>query len=204
MKCEKVQRNLSAYADDEVGQKLREQIAEHLAVCERCAAEFSQLDKVASMAKSSLRDVLSAKQSPSGLRAQVMRSIEPIPAPRMLVLSVRSLVAGAALISLIVGSLVGVVAGSRFHSERDTLRMEIAKQRQDLELAAGTASAAQKKLLAAHARADTLEEELRLLAQKASERDQLASETSTSYARGPVLSSLQMPGARRILENGLF
>jgi anti-sigma factor RsiW len=204
MKCEKVRRNLSAYADGEVGEKLRGQIAEHLSVCERCAAEFSQLEEVAGMAKSSLREMLSAKRLPSDLRPMVMRSVQPIRPPRVVVLSVRNVVAGAALISLIVATLVGVVLGSSFRSQRDALRVQIAEHRRALNAATSEATAVEERLMVTQARTDALEEELRLAVEKVSDRDELASETSRAYAWRPVFSSLQMPGARRLLENGLF
>jgi len=206
MKCEKIRKNLSAYADGELGGKLRQQIAGHLSVCEKCAEELSSLEKIAGMAKSSLREMVSAKVPPSDLRAQVMRAVESEKAPRTVMISVRRLVAGTALVALMAGFLMGIVLESRFRSQREVFRREIAEQRRILDIAQSNANGNRTQLLAARATLIETEEKLRLAQRRASEGDQIAAETATGkrYAWRPVLSSLQMPGARSLLENGLF
>jgi anti-sigma factor (TIGR02949 family) len=206
MKCEKVQKNLSAYVDGEVGLKLRQRMEEHLAGCPACAAERDAIERIAAAASSSVRLRFSEKEAPHEIRAEVMRRLAQSPARRVVVLPARRLVAAAALGVLVGGLLVGFVLESGFRSQRQALRAEIEGSRAELAAARAEKESARTELSAARAALSVVEEELRLAQQRINETTRLASRAPRDerYAWRPVLSSLQMPGARALLENGLF
>ena len=49
MEHDKIQRNLSAYKDCELDEKLRDKISRHLQACEVCRAELKELDQIDSL-----------------------------------------------------------------------------------------------------------------------------------------------------------
>lgn len=206
MKCEKVQRNLSAYVDGEVSDRLRQRMVQHLAGCPMCAAERDAIERVAAAAKSSVRARALDEESPRGLRAEVMSRLEQFPPRRVVMVPARRLVAAAALGVLVGGLLVGLVLESGFRSQRQALRAEIAGSRAELAAARAEKESARTELSAARAALSVVEEELRLAQERMDETARLASRAPRDerYTWRPVLSSLQMPGARALLENGVF
>lgn len=206
MKCKKVQKNLSAYIDDEVSSRLRQRMERHLAGCPMCAAERDAIEKVAVAASSSVRSFLSGKETPRGFRAEVIGRLEQPPARRVVMIPVRRLVAAAALGVLVGGLLVGIVLESGFRSQRQALRAQIEGSRAELAAARAEKESARTELSAARAALGVVEEELRLAQERIDETSRLAAQVpgGERYVWRPVLSSLQMPGARALLENGVF
>lgn len=205
MKCEKVQKDLSAYVDGEVGLKLRQRMEKHLARCPACAAEREAIEKVAAAAKSSLQTRTLDKESPRDLRANVMNRLEPSSPRRVVVLPARRL-AAAALASLIAAFLLGVLLQSSFSSQRQPLREEVAECRAVLKATSKERDRAKRELATAQEALGLVEEKLRLARQQIDETERLAAQPPREerYVWRPVVSSLQMPGARALLENGVF
>ncbi len=205
MKCEKVQKNLSAYVDGEVCSRLRQRMEKHLAGCAMCAAERDAIEKVAAAAKSSVRAWASDKEAPRDLRAEVMDRLEQSPARRVVVMPARRL-AAAALASLVAAFFLGILFQSGFSSQGQALRNEIAECRAALRVARTNRDEARAELTFARTRLGTMDEELRLAQRRIDETERLAAQVpgGERYVWRPVLSSLQMPGARALLENGVF
>ncbi|MDP2899114.1 MAG: anti-sigma factor [bacterium] len=205
MKCEKVQKNLSAYVDSEIGSRLRQRMEKHLAGCPMCAAERDRIEKVAAAASSSVRLFLSDKEAPRDLRAQVMDRLEQSPARRVVVMPARRL-AAAALTGLVAAFFLGILFQSGFSLQRQALRNEIAECRAALRVARTNRDKARAELAAAQATLGVVDEELRLAQRRIDESERLAAQVpgGERYVWRPVLSSLQMPGARALLENGVF
>lgn len=206
MKCGKVGKNLSAYADGELKSKLRQRVERHLALCEKCAAELAGLKELTEAARATLRKMVSAKAPPHDLRERVMQAVQPIRASRPILIPVRKLVVGAALIALASGSCVGVGLELRFRSEREVFRRRIAEQRSAIAVAEKDSATARAHLVETRTALRMMREQLRLAF---AERIAIAEVAERAPAAGrsawpPVLSSLQMPGAKSLLENGLF
>ena len=205
MKCEKVQKNLSAYVDGEGGSRLRQRMEKHLAGCPMCAAERDRIEKVAAAASSSVRLFLSDKEAPRDLRAEVMDRLEQLPARRVVVMPARRL-AAAALAGLVAAFFLGILFQSGFSLQGQALRKEIAGCRAALKAARSERDRAKTEWAAAQATLGVVEEELRLAQRQIDETERLAAQVpgGERYVWRPVLSSLQMPGARALLENGVF
>ncbi len=205
MKCEKVQKNLSAYIDGEVSSRLRQRMVMHLARCPRCAAERDAIQKVAAAAKSSVRAWAFDRESPQDLRAGVMHRLQQSPARRVVVLPVGRLVGGA-LAGLVAAFSLGILLQSSFSSQGQPLRNEIAERRAALKATTKKWERVKKDLASARATLSLVEERLRFAQRRIDEGTPLASRAPRDErsAWRPVLSSLQMPGARALLENGVF
>ncbi len=205
MKCKRVLENLSAYADGELGSKLRRQIGMHLAVCERCAAELSRLEQVTDAARASLRRIVSETAPPDGLRERVMRATEPMRPHRPILIPVRTLAGAAAIIALMSGFLGSVVQESRSRSEREAFLRKIVEQGRELDRARGDSQAARTQLMIAEARRSAMGDQWRVASAVPKESDVVTEGRSPGAGSWPpALSSLQMPGARSLLKNGLF
>ncbi len=203
MKCAKVSKNLSAYVDGELGERLRRSVSEHLKTCEKCALQLSRLEEVARVTKASLQVLTSAKTSPAHMREQVIRGTQPLVAHRPLMIPVAQFALVLTIVALISGLLVGIVQGARFSAKRTALRREIAEQSRGLVGTVKESEETRTQLLAAQARLSEVEEKLRL----ASARKGLTgadAETPSTRPWRPVLCSLHVPGAESILKNGLF
>lgn len=205
MKCEKVQKNLSAYVDGEVGLNLRQRMEEHLARCPMCAAERDAIEKVAAAASSSVRSLLCEKESPRDLRAEVMARLTQPPARRVIVLPTRRF-AAAALAILIGAFLLGILFQSSLSSQGQPIQKEIAECRASLKATRKEWDRAKRELATAREALGIVEERLRLARQRIDEMERLAAQAPAGERSvwRPVVSSLQMPGARAILENGVF
>jgi anti-sigma factor (TIGR02949 family) len=200
MNCSKIRKNLSAYADGELGARPRRKINRHLAHCEKCAAELAGLEEVTQTAKHSLQSVVSGRVPPADLRNRIIGAAHRLRPPRPLLVPVRRLVAGAAIVALASGLFAGFVIGSRFRSERENFRSRIAELDRALALAQVDNVVAQARLVEARAKLMDAEQQLRLASAKALQP------TLPGAARlwPPVLSSIQKPDVQSLLENGLL
>lgn len=205
MKCKKVLKDLSAYADGEVGSGLRERMERHLEVCEGCAAELSRLREVTDAAKRSLRAVASAKSPPQGLRERVMEATEPLRPHRAILIPAGRLAAGAIGIALASGLLVGAVQELRFRSERAALSETVSERSRELRTVRRDSEAARTQLSLTEAKLRRTEAALRLASSVQRESEREGEGLSPEGRRPwPVLCSLQTPEAESLLKNGLF
>ena len=204
MNCGRVRQNLSAYADGELGTKLRRKVAGHLAACEKCSAELSRLEEVTEAARKSLLKVVSAKTPPGGFREGVMEATQAIPLHRPLLIPARQFAAVAVVIAVASGLLIGLMQEWRFRSAKGALHQKIVQQDMALALAKSDWRRARMQVLAADAKLSELKEQLRLASAEKTEREKTAEGALAPGTWPPVLLSLQAPGARSLLENGLF
>ncbi len=206
MKCKKVRKNLSAYADGELKPRPRDRIAAHIASCRECSAELSRIQEVARAAKASVRSVVSAKEPPSDLRRQVMQALSPIPSPRCIPIPVRKLAAGAIVLSVVSGLFGAGLVGLRPGSEGNTLRRTVAVQRRVIAEAQRDSQTARAELLTVKARLSRTERELRVALVRSGELARVLAQAPGEEPRlvRPAITSLEMPGAQSLLANGFF
>ena len=205
MKCKRILKNLSAYADGELKPKLRDRLTTHLASCEGCAAELSRVQKVAHAARASLRTIVSTKEPPSDLRRKLIQSLPPRPAPRRVFIPVRRL-AAAIILAFVAGSISTALLRLRSGLGPDALRRTIAVQRRAIADTQRVLRTAQEQLLAVKAKLTRTEQELRIASARIAESGPLVAQSIGEERRAlrPFLSSVQMPGAQNLMENGLF
>ncbi|NQT81826.1 zf-HC2 domain-containing protein [bacterium] len=206
MKCKKVQKNLSGYADGEVRPKLRQRLERHLTVCEKCAVELSRLEAVTQAAEKSLLRVVSTKAPPPELRERVMQATQSLWPRLPVMIPAGKLAAAAVTIALVSGLLVGVAQELRFRSKREDFRREIAEQSRGLTLAKRDSGTAREQLTEAQAKLSEMEAQLALASAVRDDSDRIAEVRPSPDRRlwPPVLCSLQMSDAESLLKNGLF
>ena len=206
MKCKKVSHNLSAYMDGELPRGLRQKVESHLTACSRCSAELSRLEQVNREAKSSLERVLGAKESPPGLRRGILEAIEPLPRHRPVMVPLRRLAFAGTVVALASGVLVGAIQEVRFRHQRAALDRRILDQGHELAIVKTDFGAARRQLSRSEAMLAQAQAQLRFVA-SIGEGVPPTTEGETgprTRAWSPVLSSLQVPGARGLLSNGLL
>ncbi len=204
MKCRKVWDNLSAYADGELGEKLRRRVEKHLGVCERCATELSRLEEVTEAAKRSLMNTVSAKLPPDDLRDRVMRSTESVRGQRVLLVSVRRLAMAAVLVALASGLLAWMLTDRASRFQRESLLRRVTEKDRALAIAKGDLKGAHAELMELESRLKGVQRELLLASARRATEDEFAERAPSRLTWPPMLSSLDIPDAENLLKNGFF
>ena len=206
MKCNKVSRNLSAYMDGEFPRGLRQKVESHLTVCSKCSAELSRLEELNREAKRSLERVLGGRESPPGLRQEILGAIEPLPRRRPVMVPLRRLAFAGTVIALASGFFVGAIQELRFRHQRAALDRRILDRGHELAIVKTDFRAARRQLSRTEAMLSQTQAQLRF-ASSIGEGVQAINEGDMGTRTrmwSPVLSSLQVPGARGLLKNGFL
>ena len=206
MKCKKVSHNLSAYMDGELRHGLRKKIETHLAICSTCSAELSRFEQLNREAKVSLENVLADKTAPPGLRREIMGDIEPLPRRRPVLVPLRRLAFAGAVTALASAVLVGAIQELRFRQQRAALSRRILDQGHELAIMKTDFRAARRQLSRTEAMLAQAEAQLRFAASVHEGAQPITDGEIGPLPRAwpPALSSLQVPGARGLLKNGLL
>lgn len=114
MKCKKVRKKLSAFLDNELKEKERKKIREHLKICPLCAQELKELSLVWGVVKK----LEGVEPSPYLWNSILKKISQPVFIKKK---TFHILAPVAATVILIGGILTGILIGRIFYSEKITL-----------------------------------------------------------------------------------